>query len=123
MPTARRARLCPRLVAPLKMASAAPQENAEEGCPAPAAGELALQRPPPQAPLEEEAQEEAPEEGAAAAGAGPQVEEAAGRVPAAVTWLLGEPVLWLGCCAEELLSWKRPLRSLLGFVGANLLFW
>ncbi|KAI6054135.1 reticulophagy regulator 1 isoform X1 [Marmota monax] len=105
------------------MASAAPQENAEEGCPAPAAGELALQRPPPQAPLEEEAQEEAPEEGAAAAGAGPQVEEAAGRVPAAVTWLLGEPVLWLGCCAEELLSWKRPLRSLLGFVGANLLFW
>lgn len=103
------------------MASAAPQEHAEEGCPAPAAGELAP--PPPQAPPEQEAREEAPQEGAAAAGAGPQVEEAAGRVPAAVTWLLGEPVLWLGCCAEELLSWKRPLRSLLGFVGANLLFW
>uniref|UniRef100_A0A8D2AX16 Reticulophagy regulator 1 n=1 Tax=Sciurus vulgaris TaxID=55149 RepID=A0A8D2AX16_SCIVU len=102
------------------MASAAPQEHAQEGCPAPAAAE---RPPPPPASPEEEAQEETPEEGAAAAGAGPQVEEAAGRAPAAVTWLLGEPVLWLGCCAEELLSWKRPLRSLLGFVGANLLFW
>uniref|UniRef100_A0A8C5K4X9 Reticulophagy regulator 1 n=2 Tax=Jaculus jaculus TaxID=51337 RepID=A0A8C5K4X9_JACJA len=25
--------------------------------------------------------------------------------------------------ADELLSWERPLRSLLGFAGANLLFW
>lgn len=50
-------------------------------------------------------------------------EEAAGKVAAALTWLLGEPVLWLGCRADELLSWKRPLRSLLAFLGANLLFW
>ncbi|XP_029413849.1 reticulophagy regulator 1-like [Nannospalax galili] len=52
-----------------------------------------------------------------------RVDEAAGRVAAAVTWLLGEPVLWLGGRADELLSWKRPLRSLLAFLGANLLFW
>jgi hypothetical protein len=32
-------------------------------------------------------------------------------------------VLWLGYRADELLSWKRPLHSLLGFLGANLLFW
>lgn len=89
--------------------------RAEEGCPAGAAGE---QAPPPRAPPEEQ------EEGAPAAGAaGWQVEEAAGGVAAAVTWLLGEPVLWLGCRADELLSWKRPLSSVLGFVGANLLFW
>lgn len=89
--------------------------RAEEGCPAGAAGE---QAPPPRAPPEEQ------EEGAPAAGAaGRQVEEAAGGVAAAVTWLLGEPVLWLGCRADELLSWKRPLSSVLGFVGANLLFW
>uniref|UniRef100_A0A673T6S0 Reticulophagy regulator 1 n=1 Tax=Suricata suricatta TaxID=37032 RepID=A0A673T6S0_SURSU len=67
--------------------------------------------------------EEAQEDGAVAVVAGRQVEEAAGGVAAAVTWLLGEPVLWLGCRADELLSWERPLRSLLGFVGANLLFW
>ncbi|XP_075396997.1 reticulophagy regulator 1 [Tenrec ecaudatus] len=91
------------------MASPAPAEPAEEGCPA-------------QAPREEEPKEEgAPE--ARAAGAGRQVEEAAGRVGAAASWLLGEPVVWLGCRAGELLSWQRPLRSLLAFVGANLLFW
>nr|XP_012614006.1 reticulophagy receptor FAM134B isoform X1 [Microcebus murinus] len=103
------------------MASPEPREHAEEGCPAPAAEE---QPPPPWAPPEKEQEQEAQGEGAAAAaGPGPQVEEAAGRVAAAVTWLLGEPVLWLGCRADELLSWKRPLRSLLAFVGANLLFW
>lgn len=106
------------------MASPAPPEHAAEGCPAPAVGEQTLQSPPPppRAPPEEQG-EEAQEEGPVAAGAGRQVEEAAGGVAAAVTWLLGEPVLWLGCRAEELLSWKRPLRSLLGFVAANLLFW
>uniref|UniRef100_A0ABI7YX71 RETREG1-3/ARL6IP-like N-terminal reticulon-homology domain-containing protein n=1 Tax=Felis catus TaxID=9685 RepID=A0ABI7YX71_FELCA len=97
------------------MASPAPPEHAAEGCPAPAAAE------PPRAPPEEQG-EEAREEGAVAVVAGRQVEEAAGGVAAAVTWLLGEPVLWLGCRADELLSWKRPLRSLLGFVAANLLF-
>ncbi|XP_054571235.1 reticulophagy regulator 1 isoform X2 [Eptesicus fuscus] len=101
------------------MASPAPPEPAEEGCPARAAGE---QEPPPRAPRGERG-EEAQEEGAAAAAAGRQVTEAAGEVAAAVTWLLGEPGLWLGCCAKELLSWERPLRTLLGFAGANLLFW
>ncbi|XP_057168149.1 reticulophagy regulator 1 isoform X3 [Ursus arctos] len=105
------------------MASPAPPEHAAEGCPAPAVGESALQSPPPPRAPPEEQGEEAQEEGAVAAGGGLQVEEAAGGVAAAVTWLLGEPVLWLGCRAEELLSWKRPLRSLLGFVAANLLFW
>ncbi|XP_058420294.1 reticulophagy regulator 1 isoform X1 [Diceros bicornis minor] len=105
------------------MASPAPPEHAEEGCAAPAAEEQAPPLPPPPQAPPEEPEEEAPEEAAVAAGAGRQVEEAAGGVAAAVTWLLGEPVLWLGCRADELLSWKRPLRSLLGFVGANLLFW
>lgn len=100
--------------APLKMASLAPGEHAAQGCPAPAAEE---QAPRPGVPGEEAAPE------AGRAGAGPQVEEAAGKVAAALTWLLGEPVLWLGCRADELLSWKRPLRSLLAFLGANLLFW
>uniref|UniRef100_A0A8C9BPM2 Reticulophagy regulator 1 n=1 Tax=Phocoena sinus TaxID=42100 RepID=A0A8C9BPM2_PHOSS len=107
------------------MASPAPPEPAEQGCPAPAAAEQAAPPPPPPPPPPPGLQEqegEAQEEGAVA-GAGRQVEEAAGGVAAAVTWLLGEPVLWLGCRADELLSWKRPLRSLLAFVGANLLFW
>lgn len=102
------------------MASAAPPKHGEEGCPAGAAGEPA---PLPRVPREEQEQEALEEGATAAVAAGPQVEEAAGGVAAAVTWLLGEPVLWLGCRADELLSWKRPLRSLLGFVGANLLFW
>jgi len=105
------------------MASPAPPEHAAEGCPAPAVGEQALRPPPPPRAPPEEQGEEAQEKGAVAASAGRQVEEAAGGVAAAVTWLLGEPVLWLGCRADELLSWKRPLRSLLGFVAANLLFW
>ncbi|XP_004059067.3 reticulophagy regulator 1 isoform X1 [Gorilla gorilla gorilla] len=107
------------------MASPAPPEHAEEGCPTPAAEEQAPPSPPPpQAPpAERQQQEEEAQEAGAAEGAGLQVEEAAGRAAAAVTWLLGEPVLWLGCRADELLSWKRPLRSLLGFVAANLLFW
>ncbi|XP_049717334.1 reticulophagy regulator 1 isoform X1 [Elephas maximus indicus] len=92
------------------MASPAPSEPAEEGCPA-------------RAPREEAQEEEGAHEQLAAAGAERQVEEAAGRAAAAETWLLGEPVLWLGCRADELLSWERPLRSLLAFVGANLLFW
>ncbi|EAX08022.1 reticulophagy regulator 1 [Homo sapiens] len=107
------------------MASPAPPEHAEEGCPAPAAEEQAPPSPPPPqaSPAERQQQEEEAQEAGAAEGAGLQVEEAAGRAAAAVTWLLGEPVLWLGCRADELLSWKRPLRSLLGFVAANLLFW
>nr|XP_036881069.1 reticulophagy regulator 1 isoform X1 [Manis javanica] len=100
------------------MASPAPPEPAEEGCPAPATEEQA----PPRAPREGQ-QEEAQGGGAVAAGAGRQVAEAAGGVAAPGTWLLREPALWLGGRAGELLSWKRPLRSLLGFVGANLLFW
>uniref|UniRef100_A0A804HJI9 Reticulophagy regulator 1 n=1 Tax=Homo sapiens TaxID=9606 RepID=A0A804HJI9_HUMAN len=106
------------------MASPAPPEHAEEGCPAPAAEEQAPPSPPPPqaSPAERQQQEEEAQEAGAAEGAGLQVEEAAGRAAAAVTWLLGEPVLWLGCRADELLSWKRPLRSLLGFVAANLLF-
>lgn len=97
------------------MASPAPDEHATKGCPAPATEE---QAPRPGVPGEEAAVRDAGPEGA-----GPQVEEAAGRVAAALTWLLGEPVLWLGCRADELVSWKRPLRSLLAFLGANLLFW
>uniref|UniRef100_A0A9L0JAH3 Reticulophagy regulator 1 n=1 Tax=Equus asinus TaxID=9793 RepID=A0A9L0JAH3_EQUAS len=104
------------------MASPAAAEHAEEGCPAQAAGEQAPAPPPPQAPPEEQEEEAQEEAAAVAAVAGRQVEEAAGGVAAAVTWLLGEPALWLGCRADELLSWKRPLLSLLGFVGANLLF-
>ncbi|XP_007950093.1 reticulophagy regulator 1 [Orycteropus afer afer] len=92
------------------MASPAPAEPAEEGCPVLAS-------------REEAQEEEEPGEQRAAASAERQVEEAAGRVGAAATWLLAEPVLWLGCRADELLSWERPLRSLLAFVGANLLFW
>ncbi|XP_040118411.1 reticulophagy regulator 1 isoform X1 [Oryx dammah] len=103
------------------MASPAPPEPAEQGSPAPAAAPQAPQ-PPPRAPPEEPEGAAPPEEGAAA-GAGRQVEEAAGGVAAAVTWLLGEPALWLGSRAEELLSWKRPLHSLVAFVGANLVFW
>uniref|UniRef100_A0A8C0NDC1 Zinc finger protein 622 n=1 Tax=Canis lupus familiaris TaxID=9615 RepID=A0A8C0NDC1_CANLF len=95
------------------MASPAPAELGAEGCPAPAAAEQAPRAPPPP--------RAAPEE--RAAGAGLQVPEAAGGVAAAVSWLLGEPGLWLGGRADELLSWKRPRRSLLGFLAANLLFW
>lgn len=101
------------------MASPAPADRAEDGCPARAARE---QEPPPRAPREEQGGA-ALGAGAAAAAAGRQVDEAAGGVAIAVSWLLGEPVLWLGCRAEELLSWERPLRTVLGFVGANLLFW
>ncbi|XP_065761810.1 reticulophagy regulator 1 isoform X1 [Muntiacus reevesi] len=103
------------------MASPAPPEPAEQGSPAPAAAPRPPP-PPPRAPPEEP-EGAAPPEARAAAGAGRQVEEAAGGVAAAVTWLLGEPALWLGGRADELLSWKRPLRSLLAFVGANLVFW
>ncbi|MXQ84051.1 hypothetical protein E5288_WYG012116 [Bos mutus] len=102
------------------MASPAPPEPAEQGSPAPAAAPPAPP-PPTRAPPEEPEGAAPPEEGAAA-GAGRQVEEAAGGVAAVVTWLLGEPALWLGGRADELLSWKRPLHSLLAFVGANLVF-
>ncbi|CAM4526974.1 unnamed protein product [Caretta caretta] len=37
--------------------------------------------------------------------------------------LLGETGLALGGCIAAALSWERPLRSLGGFVCANLLFW
>ncbi|XP_067425939.1 reticulophagy regulator 1-like isoform X2 [Emydura macquarii macquarii] len=41
----------------------------------------------------------------------------------AASALLGETGLALGCCVAAALSWERPLRSLGGFVCANLLFW
>ncbi|NXK60776.1 RETR1 regulator, partial [Sylvietta virens] len=37
--------------------------------------------------------------------------------------VLGETGLAVGCCIAAALSWERPLRSLGGFVCANLLFW
>ncbi|NWX90992.1 RETR1 regulator, partial [Nothoprocta pentlandii] len=37
--------------------------------------------------------------------------------------LLGETALALGSCIAAALSWERPLRSLGGFLCANLLFW
>lgn len=57
--------------------------------------------------------------------------QAAGPVPVPVAEvpggagaaLLGETGLALGCCIAAALSWERPLRSLGGFVCANLLFW
>ncbi|XP_027307434.3 reticulophagy regulator 1 isoform X1 [Anas platyrhynchos] len=55
--------------------------------------------------------------------------QAAGPVPVAEVpggagaALLGETGLALGCCIAAALSWERPLRSLGGFVCANLLFW
>lgn len=42
---------------------------------------------------------------------------------AAVSALLGDTGLALGGCVAAALSWERPLRSLGGFVCANLLFW
>ncbi|KAM5264768.1 reticulophagy regulator 1 isoform 2-T2 [Ctenodactylus gundi] len=91
------------------MASAASPERAEEGGRAAAAGE---QGEPPSPPFP------GPAQGREAPG-----EDAARRAADAVTWLLGEPALRLGGRAHELLSWRRPLRSLLAFAGANLLFW
>ncbi|KAG6929628.1 hypothetical protein G0U57_005302, partial [Chelydra serpentina] len=41
----------------------------------------------------------------------------------AASALLGETGLALGGCIAAALSWERPLRSLGGFVCANLLFW
>ncbi|NWT01341.1 RETR1 regulator, partial [Mionectes macconnelli] len=37
--------------------------------------------------------------------------------------VLGETGLAVSCCIAAALSWERPLRSLGGFVCANLLFW
>ncbi|XP_036612519.1 reticulophagy regulator 1 isoform X2 [Trichosurus vulpecula] len=118
------------------MASLGPREEEQEGgCCARAA---ALAAPAAPAAAGEEEEEAAPaaadtERGAAAGGpppleetaAGPWEEQAAagGRVTAAATWLLEEPVLLLSCCVGDALSWRRPLRSLVGFVCANLLFW
>lgn len=49
---------------------------------------------------------------------------AAAEVPGgAGAALLGETGLALGCCIAAALSWERPLRSLGGFICANLLFW
>ncbi|XP_069709125.1 reticulophagy regulator 1-like [Phaenicophaeus curvirostris] len=50
-------------------------------------------------------------------------EEERGAAAAAAPALLGETGLALGCCVAAALSWERPLRSLGGFVCANLLFW
>ncbi|NWY25809.1 RETR1 regulator, partial [Pheucticus melanocephalus] len=64
---------------------------------------------------------EAPQErGAAAPGEPEPAEVSAGAGAAAV---LGETGLAVGCCIAAALSWERPLRSLGGFVCANLLFW
>ncbi|XP_064517899.1 reticulophagy regulator 1 isoform X3 [Pseudopipra pipra] len=64
---------------------------------------------------------EAPEEqGAAAAGDTERTEVSSGAGAAAV---LGETGLAVSCCIAAALSWERPLRSLGGFVCANLLFW
>ncbi|NXD35342.1 RETR1 regulator, partial [Copsychus sechellarum] len=64
---------------------------------------------------------EAPQErGAAAPGETEPTEVSGGAGAAAV---LGETGLALGCCIAAALSWERPLRSLGGFVCANLLFW
>ncbi|XP_007486896.1 reticulophagy regulator 1 isoform X1 [Monodelphis domestica] len=121
------------------MASLGPrEEEQEEGCCARAAKVAA-----PAAAEEDEEEEAAPVAAAAdtqlgaATGAPPpsketsaephrpleEQEAAGGRVATAVTWLLGEPVLLLSCCVGDALSWQRPLRSLVGFVCANLLFW
>ncbi|NXO01458.1 RETR1 regulator, partial [Rhinopomastus cyanomelas] len=43
--------------------------------------------------------------------------------PCGAAALLGETGLALGCGIAATLSWERPLRSLGGFVCANLLFW
>ncbi|KAJ7395654.1 hypothetical protein BTVI_152955 [Pitangus sulphuratus] len=65
---------------------------------------------------------EAPEErGAAAAGDTERTEVSSGAGAAAA--VLGETGLAVSCCIAAALSWERPLRSLGGFVCANLLFW
>ncbi|KAF4792647.1 hypothetical protein TURU_119487 [Turdus rufiventris] len=46
--------------------------------------------------------------------------EASGGTGAAA--VLGETGLAVSCCIAAALSWERPLRSLGGFVCANLLF-
>ncbi|XP_051825828.1 reticulophagy regulator 1 isoform X1 [Antechinus flavipes] len=117
------------------MASLGPREEKQEGgCCARAA---AVAAPAAAAAAEEEEEEAAPaadtERGAAAGAPRPfektAAEPAGPRRPweeqaaAAVTWLLGEPVLLLSGCVGDALSWRRPLRSLMGFVCANLLFW
>ncbi|XP_032913880.1 reticulophagy regulator 1-like [Catharus ustulatus] len=64
---------------------------------------------------------EAPQERGAAAPGEPEPMEVSGGAGAAA--VLGETGLAVGCCIAAALSWERPLRSLGGFVCANLLFW
>lgn len=64
---------------------------------------------------------EAPQERGAAAPGEPEPAEVSGGAGAAA--VLGETGLAVGCCIAAALSWERPLRSLGGFVCANLLFW
>lgn len=59
------------------------------------------------------------EQGAAAAEDAESAEVSCGAAVA----LLGETGLAMGCCIAAALSWERPLRSLGGFVCANLFFW
>ncbi|KAJ7411883.1 reticulophagy receptor FAM134B-like isoform X2 [Willisornis vidua] len=59
--------------------------------------------------------------GAAAAEGDAEPSEVSGGTGAAAA-VLGETGLTLGCCIAAALSWERPLRSLGGFVCANLLF-
>ncbi|NWU77328.1 RETR1 regulator, partial [Onychorhynchus coronatus] len=64
---------------------------------------------------------EAPEERSAAAAGDTERTEVSGGAEAAA--VLGETGLAVSCCIAAALSWERPLRSLGGFVCANLLFW
>uniref|UniRef100_A0A8B9T4J7 Reticulophagy regulator 1 n=1 Tax=Anas platyrhynchos TaxID=8839 RepID=A0A8B9T4J7_ANAPL len=86
-------------------------------CPGPAHARPALHLPPP------------PSDGGGGRQRAEARRQAAGPVPVAEVpggagaALLGETGLALGCCIAAALSWERPLRSLGGFVCANLLFW
>ncbi|XP_062355620.1 reticulophagy regulator 1 isoform X1 [Cinclus cinclus] len=66
-------------------------------------------------------QPEAPQEPGVAAPGDTEPTEVSGGTGAAAA--LGETGLAVGCCIAAALSWERPLRSLGGFICANLLFW
>ncbi|XP_042662555.1 reticulophagy regulator 1 isoform X3 [Tyto alba] len=83
-------------------------------------------RPEPQAGGERVGGRQRPEaleeRGPAAAAGSAEPAEVSGGAGAAAA-LLGETGLAVGCCIAAALSWERPLRTLGGFVCANLLFW
>ncbi|NXF07250.1 RETR1 regulator, partial [Smithornis capensis] len=71
-------------------------------------------------------EQEAPEERGADADADADADAERTEVPGgagAAAAVLGDTGLAVGCCIAAALSWERPLRSLGGFVCANLLFW